>query len=167
MPYNPGPGSEFTSPGAAAAGAGLPYSVDNALAVRPEDKTRRSIGFLIDVIPSLFLGLINLLPVLGWIVHGFLSACYWLLRDITGASLGKMVTGSLVVREDGGPASTGQKILRNLPFALPGFVGMIPIVGIFFEMILAVVILGIEVILFFATGRRLGDRLARTTVVRK
>jgi uncharacterized RDD family membrane protein YckC len=167
MQDNPGPNPEFASPGSAAGGAGLPYSVDNALAVRPQDKTRRILGFLVDVIPSLFLGLVNLLPVLGWMVHGFLSACYWLLRDITGASLGKVVTGSIVVREDGGPASTGQKILRNLPFALPGFVGMIPIVGIIFEMILAVVILGIEVFLFLATGRRLGDRLARTTVVRK
>lgn len=167
MEYNHGAGSPFTSPGSAAGDAGLPYSVDNALAVRPEGKTRRTVGFLIDVIPSLILGLINLLPVIGWMVHGFLSACYWLLRDITGASLGKMVTGSIVVSEDGGPASTGQKILRNLPLALPGFVGMIPIVGIFFEMILAVVILGVEVILFCATGRRLGDRLARTTVVRR
>jgi uncharacterized RDD family membrane protein YckC len=167
MQYNPGPDSEFTSPGAAAGGAGRPYSVDNALAVRPEDKTKRIVGFLVDVIPSLFLGLINLLPVLGWIVHGFLSALYWLLRDITGASLGKMVTGSIVVREDGGPASTAQKILRNLPWAIPGFVGMIPLVGIIFEMILGVVILGIEGILLFATGRRLGDRLAGTTVVRK
>lgn len=167
MQYNPGPGSPFTSSGSAAGNAGVPYSVDNALAVRPEDKARRIVGFLIDVIPSLVLGLINLLPILGWMVHGFLSACYWLLRDITGASVGKMVTGSLVVSENGGPASTGQKILRNLPLALPGFVGMIPIVGILFEMILAVVILAIEVLLFLATGRRLGDRLAGTTVVRK
>jgi uncharacterized RDD family membrane protein YckC len=167
MQYNPGPGSPFTSPGSAAGDAGLPYSVDNALAVRPESKTRRTVGFLIDVIPSLFLGLINLLPVIGWMVHGFLSACYWLLRDITGASIGKMVTGSLVVREDGGPASTGQKILRNLPWAIPGFVGMIPFVGIFFEMILGVLVLGIEGILLFVTGRRFGDWLAGTTVVRK
>jgi uncharacterized RDD family membrane protein YckC len=167
MQYNSGPGSESNSPGSAAGSAGLPYSVDDALAVRPQRKTRRTVGFLIDIIPSLLLGLINLLPVIGWMVHGFLSACYWLLRDITGASLGKIVTGSVVVSEHGGPASTGQKILRNLPLALPGFVGMIPIFGIFFEIILGVVVLGVEVILFLATDRRLGDRLARTTVVRK
>jgi uncharacterized RDD family membrane protein YckC len=167
MQPNPGANPEFSPSGAAPGATGSAYSVDNALAVRQEEKTNRVIGFLIDLIPAFFLGWINVLPILGWMIHGFLSACYWLFRDITGSSIGKMVMGSVVVREDGTPASVSQKILRNLPLALPGFIGVIPFIGIFFEIILGALILGIEIILLLSTGRRLGDRLAGTTVVRK
>ncbi len=164
MPYDPGIHSEFSS---SVPADSIPYPVDNALAIQPEEKTKRALGFLIDLVPALFLGLLNFLPIVGWVAHGFLAALYWLLRDITGASPGKMVTGSLVVSADGLPATTGQRILRNLPLALPGIVGMIPFIGIIFEVVVAVPILVIEIVLLLVTGRRLGDRLAGTIVVRK
>lgn len=134
---------------------------------QPEDKGRRVLGFLIDIVPLFFLALLHFLPIIGWMLYGLIHACYWLLRDIGGASPGKSVLGSFVASQDGSPASTSQRVLRNLPLAIPGFLGMIPLIGIFFEFGVAAVIFGIEAILLLATGRRFGDRLAGTTVFRK
>ncbi len=133
----------------------------------PEDKGRRVLGFLIDIVPLLFLSLLHFLPIIGWMLYGLIHACYWLLRDVGGASLGKSVLGSFVASENGVPASTSQRVLRNLPLAIPGFLGMIPLIGIVFEFVVAAVIFGIEAITLLATGRRFGDRLAGTNVFRK
>jgi uncharacterized RDD family membrane protein YckC len=98
--------------------------------------------------------------------YGLIHACYWLFRDINGASPGKMVMGSFVASENGTPATQNQRIIRNIPLALPGIVGMIPLLGIFFEAGLAALIFCGEAILLLATGRRLGDRIAGTMVFR-
>ncbi len=133
---------------------------------RPEEKSRRVVAYLIDLVPMLLLAVVHLLPIFGWMLYGFLHACYWLLRDVGGASPGKMVIGSMVGSENGRTASTSQRILRNLPLAIPGVLGMIPLIGIFFEFTIAVLIFGGEALLLLATGRRLGDRLAGTNVFR-
>jgi uncharacterized RDD family membrane protein YckC len=133
----------------------------------PEEKGRRVVAYLIDIVPMLLLSLIHFLPVIGWMFYGALHVLYWLLRDIGGASLGKTVLGSYVASQNGGLATTSQRILRNVPLALPGLIGMIPLIGIFFELAAAVVIFGGEAILLLATGSRFGDRLAGTTVLRK
>ncbi len=145
--------------------AAAPASV--AALPQPEDRGRRVIAFLIDIVPLFFLALLHLLPIVGWMLYGLIHAVYWLLRDIGGASPGKSVLGSFVATQNGSPASTSQRILRNLPLAIPGFVGMIPLIGVFFEFGLAAVIFGVEGILLLATGRRFGDRLAGTLVFRK
>ncbi|MBV8866516.1 MAG: RDD family protein [Acidobacteriaceae bacterium] len=134
---------------------------------QPEDKTRRVLAFLIDLVPLFFLGLLHFLPIIGWMLYGLIHACYWLLRDIGGASPGKSVLGSFVASQNGTPASTSQRVLRNLPLAIPGLLGMIPLIGIVFEFGVAAVIFGLEGILLLATGRRFGDRLAGTTVYRR
>jgi uncharacterized RDD family membrane protein YckC len=139
--------------------AGFPPQVD--------ERGRRVIAFFIDVIPLRMLAIVHLLPIIGWIFYGFAHACYWLLRDYTGSSLGKMALGSYVTREDGSPASTQQRILRNVTLAIPGVIGMIPVIGIVFEVFFAALIFGIEAVLLLATGRRLGDHIAGTTVYRK
>ncbi len=115
----------------------------------------------------LLLALIHFIPFIGWMFYGLIHACYWLLRDINGASPGKSVMGSFVGSADGTPSTTQQRLLRNLPLAIPGILGMIPLIGIFFEGIVALVIFGTEAILLLVTGRRFGDRLAGTAVFRK
>ncbi len=134
---------------------------------QPEEKVKRVIGYLIDVVPMLFLALVHLLPIVGWMLYGFLHVCYWLFRDINGASLGKLAMGSFVASQDGTPASTQQKILRNVPLALPGILGMIPLLGLFLEIGFAMCVFGAEAVLLLATGRRFGDRLAGTMVFRR
>jgi uncharacterized RDD family membrane protein YckC len=149
---------QFTPPETAPVASILP---------QPEEKVRRIVAYLIDVIPMLLLALIHLLPIFGWIFYGLLHACYWLLRDINGASLGKVAMGSFVGSENGAPATTQQRVLRNVTLALPGIVGIIPLFGIFLEAGLALLIFGGEAILLLATGRRLGDRIAGTMVFRR
>lgn len=132
-----------------------------------DDRGRRAIAFLIDVLPMTVLAVLHFLPIIGWIFYGFLHACYWLLRDYTGASLGKLALGAYVTSEDGSPATTQQRILRNITLAIPGLVGMIPLVGIVFEALFGVLCFGGEAVLLLTTGRRLGDRIAGTAVYRK
>ncbi len=134
---------------------------------QPEEKVKRVIGYLIDVVPMLFLSLLHFLPVVGWMLYGLLHVCYWLFRDINGASLGKLAMGGFVASADGTPAGTQQRILRNVPLALPGILGMIPLLGLFLELGVAVCIFGGEAVLLLATGRRFGDRLAGTMVFRR
>lgn len=154
-----------------AATAGFTPSYESGSAVipvpQPEEKGRRVLAYLIDVIPMLLLALIHFVPVIGWMFYGLLHALYWLLRDINGASPGKSILGSYVVSENGAPSTTSQRILRNVSLAIPGLIGMIPFIGIIFEFVLALIIFGGEAILLLATGRRLGDRLAGTNVYRK
>lgn len=134
---------------------------------RPEEKGRRVLAYLIDIIPMLLFSTLHFVPIVGWMAYGALHLVYWLIRDIGGASLGKMVLGSFVASQDGGPSTDSQRIVRNIPLALPGLIGLIPVVGIFFELGLAVLIVGVEAILLLATGRRFGDRLANTMVFRR
>ncbi|MGI8960751.1 MAG: RDD family protein [Bryobacteraceae bacterium] len=138
-----------------------------AILSQPEERVRRVVAYLIDVVPMLLLAFIHFLPVIGWMFYGLIHACYWLFRDINGASLGKLVMGSFVASENGTPASTKQRILRNVTLALPGVVGTVPLLGLFFEAGLAIVIFGAEAILLLVTGRRLGDRIAGTMVFRR
>lgn len=142
-------------------------SMAAGFAPQVDERGRRVIAFFIDVIPLLVLAVVHLLPIIGWMFYGFAHACYWLLRDYTGSSLGKMALGSYVTSEDGSPATTQQRILRNVTLAIPGILGMIPVIGIVFEMIFAFLFFGMEALLLLTTGRRLGDRIAGTTVYRK
>jgi uncharacterized RDD family membrane protein YckC len=76
----------------------------------------------------------------------------WLMEALRGQTLGKMVVGIKVVREDGSPVGVWQSLVRSVLRVVDGlFVG---IVGA----------------LLIATSRkqqRLGDRVAHTIVVRR
>ncbi len=157
-PYQNTSGAAYSAPGT---------SVPFAYARQPEETGRRVVAYLIDVVPMLLLALIHFIPFIGWMFYGLIHACYWLLRDINGASPGKSVMGSFVGSTDGTASTTQQRLLRNVPLAIPGILGMIPLIGIFFEGIVALVIFGTEAILLLVTGRRFGDRLAGTAVFRK
>jgi uncharacterized RDD family membrane protein YckC len=93
------------------------------------DKGTRVVGYLIDVVPTLLIGLLGLIPIVGIMLKGLLLCPYWLLRDVTGSSLGKLVMGSRVVLKDGREAPVSARILRNLPIAIPGGLLVIPFLG--------------------------------------
>ena len=115
---------------------------------------------------------------------GVLLLLYWILRDIRGASLGKWALGMEVRDVGGGTSSGGARVFRNLPFGLYGFilvlVGMasllaliIPPLGVIAGLFGTVAVIGLNFAVIFVefamlliTGRRIGDRLAQTIVVR-
>ena len=161
-------------PGAApfASTAGpLPYTASTSPSAvysgMPEERVKRVVGYLIDLVPMLLLGLLHFLPIFGWMLYGLLHICYWLLRDINGASIGKTLMGSYVADVNGGPSTTSQRITRNIPLAIPGLFGLIPLIGLAFEIPIGLLIFVGEAALLLATGRRFGDRLAGTNVLRK
>lgn len=126
----------------------------------------RAAGYLIDLIPACILALFGLIPLLGSIIAGLLLLPYWLLRDITGRSLGKLLLGLAVVDKNGSQARFGQRILRNLPLALgPGLL-IIPLLGYVLAPIVASLLVFTEIVMLVTQGHRLGDRLAGTTVVK-
>lgn len=131
------------------------------------DKGVRVAGYLIDVLPAIMIGLFGLIPYVGNIFAGLLLTPYWLLRDITGASLGKLLLGTTVVRKDGQPATVGARVLRNLPLAIgPAFL-IIPLLGYLVGPPIAGLMVLIEGILVLTQGERLGDRMAGTAVMKK
>src|SRR5947207_15688132 len=93
------------------------------------EKGVRVAGYLIDLLPAVLIGLIGLIPIAGIILAGLLLTPYWLLRDIGGASLGKIVLGTRVTRKDGSPASVGARVLRNIPLAIGPALMIIPFPG--------------------------------------
>lgn len=137
-----------------------------ALAGQAESRGRRVAAFLIDIIPAIILSILNLMPLIGRLISSSLIALYWLLRDFNEASPGKMVLGSRVVSADGSPATVGQRIGRNVTLAVPGLIAAIPF-GTFIAVPLSVLFFFTEVGMLLFTGRRLGDILAGTTVVRR
>ena len=127
----------------------------------------RAGGYLIDVIPACVMGLLGLIPIFGPIMAGLVLAPYWLFRDVAGASLGKLVLGMRIVNRDGQPASTGARILRNVPLAIgPAFL-IIPFLGYILGPAIAGLVVLTETVLLATGGERLGDRLASTSVVKK
>ncbi len=124
-------------------------------------------AYLIDCIPALFIGLFNLIPIAGAVICGLLATPYWLLRDVTGASLGKSVLGLKVVSKGGGNSTVGQRVLRNLTLAIGPMLLIIPLLGIILAAIIGGIIGLVEIIFIFTQHERLGDRFAKTAVVKK
>ena len=131
------------------------------------DKGIRVAGYFIDVLPTLLVIFVAWIPIMGLIFAGLILVPYWLLRDITGASLGKLLLGLKVVGRDGRPASTGARILRNLPIAVGPMCMLIPVLGYILTGPVAGIMVLTEAVMLLTQGERLGDRLAGTTVVRK
>lgn len=131
------------------------------------DKWVRVAGYFLDCLPTLILILFAWIPLAGIILAGLVLIPYWLLRDITGASLGKLLLGLKVVSKDGGTASTGARMLRNLPLILGPICMLIPLLGYIFAGPVAATVVLVEGILLLSQGERLGDRIAKTAVVKK
>lgn len=81
---------------------------------------------------------------------GFLY--YWLLETYLGATLGKLALGLRVVMEDGSPCTLTASLIRNLLRVIDGI--------LFY-------LLGAIFIWTSPAKQRLGDRLAKTYVVKK
>ena len=128
----------------------------------------RTGAYLIDVIPAVIVSLaVGWIPIVGAIMVGFILLAYWLLRDITGSSLGKLVLGLTVVRKDGSPSGPKDRILRNLSIAIGPALLIIPLAGYAIAPPIAGILVLTEAVLLLSKKERLGDMLAGTTVVKK
>jgi len=80
---------------------------------------------------------------------------YIVMEAMWGATLGKMALGIRVVKLDGSPISWGESIIRNLLRIIDGIPYFIPY------------LLGAILVWTSPTRQRLGDRVAKTVVVRR
>ena len=134
----------------------------------PADPSQRFWAYLIDLIPAVAVVLLfGWIPIIGAMIAGAILFVYWLLRDVTGASIGKRMLGLRVVGRDGTPSGVGGRILRNLPFAIgPGLL-VVPLAGYVIAPPTAGLLVLLEAVLVATGKERIGDRLARTNAVKK
>lgn len=126
----------------------------------------RALGYVIDLLPTFLAIPFFLIPILGQIVAGALLCAYWLLRDINGASLGKLALGCRVATIRNGEDSLPKhRIFRNLTLAMIPLSLTIPFIGFFLVLIVGPIIIGTEAICLLAIGKRIGDMIAGTTIV--
>jgi uncharacterized RDD family membrane protein YckC len=113
---------------------------------------------------------ISFIPYVG----GLVAAVYMAIRDALpldsgpGQSIGKKLFGLRAVRmPEGAPCDWGTSILRNLPFILPPLIMTRPGISWIFGSLVWAAVFVIETLLVIAdeNGQRLGDRLAKTSVV--
>lgn len=125
------------------------------------DTFQRFFAYAIDAIISNLCGMI---PIVGGII-GFL---YMLLRDglMDGQSIGKKVLG-LKTMTGFGPATYSDSVKRNIIFAIPNLVMVIPFIGWIIGVILELIIWVVEIyrVVTDPYGRRYGDEWAGTQVV--
>lgn len=118
------------------------------------DWQTRSLAFLIDLI--LYIALFYGLGGVSHFVATFLSMIYIVFRDgfFSGQSVGKKVMGIRVIHIDGRPISFVDSSFRNVLFLVPYLLPATLVIETF--------------ALFRSTDRRrLGDRIAKTRVIRK
>jgi len=122
---------------------------------------RRIFAFLIDAVVAF---LFSLLPIVGWLM-GFL---YMLLRDglTEKGSPGKKLIDLQVTTNNGGRVTFRESIHRNIIFAFPVLLSIIPIVGSILAGLFGLVIYVMELLAINndPNGRRNGDRWADTIV---
>ncbi len=126
----------------------------------------RWFAWVLDIVIVILVSLLALIPLLGGILVAITGTGYLLMRDHRGASIGKRAMGLRVIGSDGRPANRNALILRNTLLALPYLLHFIPYLGIFLTMIVWIPVCFIESLSTLITGRRIGDRLAGTIVVK-
>jgi uncharacterized RDD family membrane protein YckC len=132
------------------------------------DAVLRAGAFLIDVMPAIVAWYaIIWIPIVGGVVLGIVLLDYWLLRDITGASLGKMALGLRVVKKDGSSSDLKERILRNVTLAIGPALLIAPMLSPEIPVAAAGILALVEGVFLWVKDARLGDRLAGTTVVKK
>jgi uncharacterized RDD family membrane protein YckC len=126
----------------------------------------RSAGLLLRVVSKcidliLVLVAVEALPKVGWLA-GF---SYLLISDglLEGRSIGKRLTGLRVVSSSGAPCSIKESILRNSTLAAGFVLWKIPLMG----WLLLTGVLALEFIILLGSkeGMRLGDEIAKTSVM--
>src|SRR5450755_3257196 len=119
------------------------------------------VRFLAILIDSIIIGVIGGLlsfifrnaPGLGGSIVGILAIVYYIVMEATqGATLGKMALGLRVVKMDGSPISWTESVIRNLLRIIDG---------------LFAYLVGAILIWTSPLHQRLGDRAAKTIVVRR
>ena len=117
--------------------------------------------FLAVLIDSIIIGVVGAIlgvifqnsPGLSGGVTGLLALAYFIVLEATqGATLGKMALGLRVTRTDGAPITWTESIIRNLLRIIDG---------------LFVYLIGAILIWTSPLKQRLGDRVAKTVVVRR
>ena len=145
----------------------LQMNIENSAPQTVLVRRRRILAYTFDAGIFWAINILTIIPVIG-IFFDLIAAFYMLLRDVTGASLGKQIFGLQIIdKASGQPASVLQRILRNAFFALPFLVEWIPGLGFFLGTGTLMAIGTIELLMLLASGERLGDKFAGTTVVRK
>jgi len=131
---------------------------------QPASRMARFGGITLDAIIFFPFGLIlGLIPIIGAAVVILL----WLFRDINGRSPGKVIVGTTIISRHGGPATPMQRVVRNLPFALPLLPLFFPVIGVPVAGSLDLLMAIVENIAVLVTGERIGDKLAGTMVVKR
>lgn len=108
--------------------------------------------------------LLRWIPVVGDVLSGLMVSAYWLLRDSTGASPGKVLIGYRVAAADGSDVDKNALMKRNLPLALGVLPSFVPFLGWLLGFV-GVFVFAVELVMLIATGGRIGDRWGATTVV--
>jgi uncharacterized RDD family membrane protein YckC len=138
------------------------------------DPVMRIASFFIDILVLLvcmipFI-LVAIIPFIGWIIAWLMIPvvliAYHLLRDIMGASPGKMLLGMKVMGKDGREAPNSSRVLRNVLFAIPPVFFFLPIIGHVIGGLISFALLVTELIMLLSQGERIGDRIANTVVVK-
>jgi len=130
------------------------------------DTGKRIVAYIIDAVIAAIIGLI---PILGLLI----GAAYWALRDglkidfMDQRSIGKKVMKLRPVTLDGNKLEIVDSIKRNWMFAIIPLSLLIPILGWFFILPLACILVIIEIVLALTDkeGRRFGDKMANTKVI--
>lgn len=123
----------------------------------PADLQSRGLAFLADML--IYTGLLfGARHFLGEILSGFLAMAYIVFRDgmFGGKSIGKKILGVRVVHRDGRPISFVDSSFRNVLFIF------YPI----YALTAAVIVVEALVLLLDPQRMRIGDRIAKTCVVR-
>ena len=98
----------------------------------------------------------------GSMVARLIAGFGLLVKDVTGASLGKWLVGVRVTDMTGTSSGAVRRLFRNLTLAAAPLLMGVPYAGR-----IAVMISMVEMVLVLAQQERLGDRLAGTVVIRR
>jgi uncharacterized RDD family membrane protein YckC len=127
---------------------------------------RKRAGLLLRVVSKsidfiLILAAAEALPKAGWIA----GLIYLLISDglINGQSLGKKLTGLRVETATGAPCTIKDSIVRNSTLAVGLLLWKVPFLG--WILLAAVVALEFIILIGSKEGARLGDEIAKTSVV--
>ncbi len=134
----------------------------------------RWVALFIDSLIALPLFFMAVFPVIS-LIGTPLVVAYFISRDIlmgNGQSIGKRVMGLKVEKSDGTPVEWVDSVNRNIVFFayLALFVFTVPYLGWIVAIILMIpinILFLVETIMVIATGRRIGDNLGTTYVVKE
>jgi uncharacterized RDD family membrane protein YckC len=126
----------------------------------------RAGAYLIDLAPAMVISFCaTFLPVGGTTAAGVLLLAWWLLRDITGASVGKRMLKLRVVRQDGSESGPRERVLRNVTLIGGPVFMLIPVSTGVMGSVTGLILIVIEMAALVMLKRRLGDMLAGTAVI--